>query len=285
MVAKVVLMKGLPGSGKTTRVKNEYSGFIRVNRDSIRLMLYGPEYRYTKEREKAVKQIRNAAIASSLRNGYNVVVDDTNLGTRPEQEITTYLDNQLLSYSLTVDETCLSVPLNVCIERDAQRSGSAHVGRKVIERMYNQHLKPQPLPRDLMLPSAVLVDIDGTLALMQNRHPYEWAKVGQDALNTPVANLVNGLDLETRVILMSGRSSVCRDETIAWLEGNGINFDRLYMRPEGDNRPDVEVKRELYLEHVKGRFNVDFVLDDRDSVVALWRGLGLSCFQVNYGCF
>jgi hypothetical protein len=57
------------------------------------------------------------------------------------------------------------------------------------------------------------------------------------------------------------------------------------MRTENDNRPDSIVKLELYAKHIHGNYNVHVVLDDRNSVVTVWRGLGLKCLQVASGWF
>ena len=57
------------------------------------------------------------------------------------------------------------------------------------------------------------------------------------------------------------------------------------MRETGDSQPDKIVKRKIYENIIKGRFNVKFVLDDRDQVVRTWRNLGLRCLQVAYGDF
>ena len=60
----------------------------------------------------------------------------------------------------------------------------------------------------------------------------------------------------------------------------------LEMRREKDGRQDAIVKRELFDTHILGKYYVEFVLDDRNQVVDLWRNdLGLTCFQVNYGDF
>jgi len=46
------------------------------------------------------------------------------------------------------------------------------------------------------------------------------------------------------------------------------------------------LKKELYDAHVKDKYDVLFVLDDRDQVVNMWRNeLGLACFQVANGNF
>jgi len=57
------------------------------------------------------------------------------------------------------------------------------------------------------------------------------------------------------------------------------------MRSQGDTRPDEIVKREIYEEHIKPLYNVDFVLDDRNKVVKMWRSLGLKVLQVAEGNF
>jgi hypothetical protein len=135
---------------------------------------------------------------------------------------------------------------------------------------------------------AVLVDIDGTLALRTgDRSPYDWDRVGEDEPNPPVIELVRTIRAadQHRIILMSGRDESCRRQTEMWLDAQLVPFDELHMRTEKDNRKDSIVKEELYRRHVEGRYEVAFVIDDRNQVVAMWRGLGLSCFQVAEGNF
>lgn len=139
-----------------------------------------------------------------------------------------------------------------------------------------------------MRPRAVIVDIDGTLALRTgDRSPFDWCRVGEDDPNPAVIELVriiaNSMDYE--IILMSGRDGSCRRQTVMWLDAQGVPFHQLHMRPEKGNRKDSIVKEELYRRHVEGRYDVAFVIDDRNQVVAMWRSLGLSCFQVAEGDF
>lgn len=135
---------------------------------------------------------------------------------------------------------------------------------------------------------AVLVDIDGTLAIRTgDRSPFDWSRVGEDDPNPPVIELVQIIRAagQHRIILMSGRDESCRTQTEMWLDAQQVPFDELYMRPEKDNRKDSIVKEELYRKHVDGRYDVAFIVDDRNQVVAMWRSLGLSCFQVAEGDF
>jgi hypothetical protein len=57
------------------------------------------------------------------------------------------------------------------------------------------------------------------------------------------------------------------------------------MRSAGDMRKDSIVKEEIYRQEILGRYNVWFVLDDRNQVVDMWRLLGLRCLQVAPGNF
>jgi hypothetical protein len=144
----------------------------------------------------------------------------------------------------------------------------------------------------MALPRAVLVDIDGTLALRGTepgaRKFYHWHRVGEDLPNPAVVELVQTLASAGRhaIVVMSGRDAVCRPQTERWLRRHKVPFDELWMRPHKDNRPDTVVKRELYERQVAGRYEVAFVVDDRDSVVRMWRQeLGLTVLQCAYGDF
>ncbi len=138
------------------------------------------------------------------------------------------------------------------------------------------------------LPPAVIVDVDGTLALRTgDRQFYDWHRVGEDDPNPPVVELVQTIAAAGQhyIVVMSGRDEVCRQETDQWLRRHRIPFGELHMRPHKDNRPDSVVKEELYRKHVEPHYGVSFVLDDRDQVVAQWRSMGLTCMQVAPGAF
>lgn len=57
------------------------------------------------------------------------------------------------------------------------------------------------------------------------------------------------------------------------------------MRPAGDKRRDDIIKAEIFDQHIRGHHNILLVLDDRDSVVKMWRSMGLTCLQVAEGNF
>lgn len=134
-----------------------------------------------------------------------------------------------------------------------------------------------------MKPTAIMVDIDGTLAHMNGkRSPFNWSAVKQDDVDEVIASITRHYK---HVIIMSGRDEVCRKETQEWLNKHDIRFDKLIMRPTKDNRPDEIVKWELYKLHVEPDYKIDFILDDRNKVVKMWRENGLKCLQVAEGNF
>jgi len=296
---KLIMTKGLPASGKSTWAKS-MGGYKRINKDDLRAML--DNGKWSGANEKFVLEIRDFLVQHALINGFNVIVDDTNLHPKHEErlkQIVKDYNQQILMpgkkplWEFEIKDFT-DVPIEVCIERDLKRPNS--VGEKVIRNMYKQFLapKPEPIVSDPKLPLCIICDIDGTLAKMGDRSPYDWSKVGLDTLNFSVANVLNtykALDAqnplweETRIIIVSGRDSICRTETKRWLEENCIEYHHLFMRKKGDNRDDRIVKKEIYETKIKGKANVLFVLDDRNKVVEMWRSLGLTCLQVAEGDF
>ena len=131
----------------------------------------------------------------------------------------------------------------------------------------------------------VLVDVDGTISLRTVRGPYEWDKIATDAPNKAVIELLNDLVGNGQsLVFISGREEKYRGETETFIRQHIAGSHNLFLRANGDNRPDEEVKYELYINNISGKFDVRFVLDDRDKIVALWRDVfGLPTFQVRPG--
>jgi hypothetical protein len=135
----------------------------------------------------------------------------------------------------------------------------------------------------------VIFDLDGTFAFIGDRSPYDASKSEADEINAAVHFVYEAIRRgkpETAVLLVSGREDRWRPETERWLARHEIVYDELFMRRSGDRRKDTVVKREIYDQHIKDRFNVLVVFDDRDQVVRMWRDdLNLPCFQVAWGNF
>jgi trehalose-6-phosphatase len=135
----------------------------------------------------------------------------------------------------------------------------------------------------------ILVDVDGTLAKMKRgpgeRSPYDWDRVLEDLPNQSIIELVNTLCDVYTIIILTGRDGIALEDTKKWLKEYGVYYDEIYIRPEGNNQKDSIIKHNIYVNHILPHYDVEFVLDDRDQVVNLWRSIGLTCLQVDYGNF
>jgi predicted kinase len=281
---KMIITKGLPASGKSTWAKEYVSNndqWVRINRDDLRNMR--GKY-WVPSQEDLITQWEDWCVLLALNHGYHVVLDATNLNdSRTKARIDSYKEQHK---DLKTDVKWFKTPLEECIARDNKRENG--VGEKVIRGMYEKYLKPEPpkYDEDDSLPKCIICDIDGTLAEMGNRSPFEWDKVGLDTLKEPVADIANRMAIDNVVFVFSGRDGSCRKETEEWLEDNGVLYDELIMREAGDQTADEKVKRQMFEDHVRGKYYCNLVLDDRDKVVRMWReDLGLTCLQVDYGNF
>jgi hypothetical protein len=137
---------------------------------------------------------------------------------------------------------------------------------------------------------AIICDLDGTLALLNGRDPFNPKTVEHDRLNDPIANIIEVYSRQTffeiEIFFVTGRFEKLRAQTETWLKKHHIEDYQLFMRPDGDFRKDVVYKRQFYERHIAGKYDVLFVLEDRDQTVKMWRQeLGLTCLQVEYGAF
>lgn len=281
---KLIMLKGLPGSGKSTWAKQmscNNQQYIRVNKDDIRNMVG-----YTgSSRENLVLTVRDAAIAAGLKTYKHVIVDDTNFHPKHEKR----LREIAIEYEAEFEIKEFNMSLKECIKNDLKRPIS--VGEKVIKKMYRQYLLPkiEKPPYNFNNPDAIICDLDGTLAIHQGRSPYDLDKLETDTLNVIVFDVImNWVDAKKELIFVSGREDKYKEKTQKWLQQflpESFLADKIFMRPTGDKREDSIVKQELYEKYIKENYNVLLVLDDRNRVVDMWRRNGLTCFQVAEGDF
>lgn len=290
---KLIMTMGLPASGKSTWAKEEVlksGGKIkRVNKDDLRAMIDNSIW--SKGNEKSVLEIRDFIVEHYLSNNLTVIVDDTNLAPQHEEELRKIAEAHNAKFEI---KSFLDVSLATCIARNAARVNPVPVN--AIRSMFNKFLRAKVVgykapEHDPGLPNAIIVDIDGTLAHMTEegrlrfgqQAPYMWENVGEDA---PDETIVRQLRRENCIILLvSGRKAVCRQITLDWLGKHNIPFNELFMRGENDDRNDAIVKEEIYTKEIEGKYNILYVLDDRDRVVEMWRSKGLKCLQVAPGDF
>lgn len=135
----VILMQGLPGSGKTTaarRLQAANSRMLRMSLDDIRFMLSTDPW--TPELAPVVTAAHDAALLAAVRQGRDVVVDNTNLWPERPAAIKGLLAGTEVTWRV---HSLLEVPLETCIARDAARAaaGCPAVGERVIRELWQRH--------------------------------------------------------------------------------------------------------------------------------------------------
>lgn len=323
----LMIFKGLPGSGKSTEaaalVKREPKRWVRINRDDLRSMAVGPgnnPHVRDDRREDMVRNAKNELVRQAMREGYDVILDDTHLVPMTVKKL-----HELAASvgDVTVIEKGVNVDVDTCVKRDAARTGFAHVGEKVIRDFARtsgvdkgrklsdkqSYYPPRWAPGgsgdngvgyadDPSLLTTIDCDLDGTTSLLNGRSPYDASNCDCDPPNRPVVECIKAMyaylvarapddrKQDVMILFTSGREEKFREPTERFLREHlpGIPYE-LHMRQTGDMRKDAVIKREMFDKEIRGKWNVLFVLDDRDQVVDNWREMGLHCFQVAPGAF
>ena len=135
------------------------------------------------------------------------------------------------------------------------------------------------------IPKSVIFDLDGTLSEKSGRETFDFTSAGGDLSVGPIVELALALrEVGWKIIVITGREEKFRGISESWLSVHLGSFESLFMRSDGDYRPDDIVKCEIYLNKIKDVYDVQFVVDDRNRVVKMWREiLGLTCLQVRDG--
>jgi len=305
MRKKVIALRGIPGSGKSTYARTLIGetpdgSIVRINNDELVGMLFGTMWQRQPGIADILKVTRESLLKAYLQQPEinTIIIDNTNLQLRTLRD----LQKITLRFGATfiVDDTLLHVDEQTCVERDALRPNT--VGKCVIRAMARDAAKLGPwkspdyeIPNikkysgDQTLPPCYIFDIDGTLALNKSgRNVHDETRVFEDTVNTYVHAVYKQLKFSTDIVIMSGRHDDCRPDTLKWLQwyiDPEITTDDLYMRAADDNRPDYIIKYELFQQVTKKYFIVG-AFDDRDQVVDLWRNkLQIPTFQVANGDF
>jgi len=307
---ELVILRGLQGSGKTTFahewVAQDPDWRFRVNRDDIRKSAYNKFWGLSHHMEGTISLAETAQAEAALNAGLSVVIDATNLKARTVKEW--YVVANKVGVKVRVHD--LLTPLEECIVNDMKRDKK--VGEDVIRNFndrFFQKGKLPPVPANVEveplgqaytpnpdLPDAIWCDIDGTLAERVHpdapqpvRGPFEEDRVYEDAVREHIADLVRILHAAgKKIVIMSGRTDSCQEETERWLRDNNIPFDDCFMRRTvlDKNRKDNLVKHDLFWANVAPKYNVIFALDDRQQVVDFTRDvLKIPVLQVQPGLF
>lgn len=294
---QAIITVGVSASGKSTwarnfihdRTTNAGEQWVDINRDWERRCILVEKsqgqidrlvWRHWKWKwEDEVTQRCEARLAEAAAAQKSVVISDTNLN----RDRRTALKHKLEALGYDVEYKFFSVTFEEACRRDAERENG--VGYSVIAKQFEQWNAEFHAKHILQagLPECVIVDIDGTMAHMKGRGPFDWARVGEDTVDPVVDRMVQALqDQGFKIVFLSGRDGCCEAETREWLRNKtSVGEFELFMRTAGDSRRDDIVKQELLAEHVEGRYNVFCVFDDRPQMIRKWHAMGLKVMAVS----
>lgn len=302
---KLILVQGISGSGKTTWAKQwveeDPIHRVRLNYDDLRCML--GKY-WVPEREPLMLGIFKSALLEAMDIGYDIIIDNmSNLNPKHQDEyfkIVEDWNNHTTKHLYEIEFKLINTPVEICIERDSKRQ--IPIGEKVIRqqwRKYRDYIIQQSVKEMLNnqlknnpnQPHCIIVDMDATLCFNVTGRPFYGPGASEgmmlDLPNHPVINLVKSYcdTYDCKLIILTGRNESCREATTKWLSANHLFPEKIIMRPDNDYTSGPEQKKFLYELNIKGKYNVDFVIEDSSKVVKMYRDLGLTVLQPNEGKF
>jgi predicted kinase len=95
-MSKVYLLNGLPGSGKSTWARNKIKkdpDTLILSRDDFRTILHGGTYVFDKKYEELILDIEDYAIRACIEQGFDVIIDETNLKQERRLDLIELADN------------------------------------------------------------------------------------------------------------------------------------------------------------------------------------------------
>lgn len=305
IIKKLILTRGIPGSGKSTWAKSWVSEDpehrIRFNWDDMRNMM-GPYW--IPSREPINKHILWAAVNSAAYNDrpYDIVIDNMNLNPKDWKQY----EDWILNYnnSLNSEETNTQyvlefkdffTPIEECIKRDSMRINP--IGEKTIREIYNKYrhfiqttnvekyvnnlIKPDPDK-----PYCVVIDMDSTTCFNINKRPWYGKGATEEMINDienpGVCDIIRTLESQYPIIVATGRDTSQAEVTEQWLKQHNIHPTECYYRKYNDFRKGPEVKREQ-IEKIIEKYNVLVIFEDCEPIVQMYRDMGLTVLQPNKG--
>ena len=127
---EIIVLKGLPASGKTTWAKEfmkTHEDYVRVNKDDIREFFRISKY--SKENEKKVVETEFFLGETALNLGKSLIIDDINFNLTHCSAWLKLATDRNIKYSQKI----FDASVEECIKRDSERKKS--VGKDVILHM------------------------------------------------------------------------------------------------------------------------------------------------------
>ena len=142
---------------------------------------------------------------------------------------------------------------------------------------------------------AVVFDLDGVLSDAASRQHYlesprrDWdaffEACGDDPLIEEIARLLDLLDDQLAIVLLTARPARVQPQTLAWLHRYGLRWDLLVMRDFGDYGAAREFKRRSVRELKEAGFELVLSFEDDRRNVAMFRDEGVPSVYIHSGYY
>ena len=142
---------------------------------------------------------------------------------------------------------------------------------------------------------AVVFDIDGVLSDAASRQHYleggrrDWhaffEACGDDPLIEEVARLLELLEPDLRIVLLTGRPIRVQPQTLAWLERYELRWDVLIMRDFGDYSAAREFKEWTVEELRQAGIEPVLAFEDDRRNLEMFRARGVPCVYIHSGYY
>ena len=131
-MSKLIMMIGIPGSGKSTYIQKNYPDIIPVSRDAIRFELLdergGNYFDYEDEVfERFIAQIIGSLVADDV-----TIADATHLNKKSRARVL----SRVAQFADEIEAVVIDVPLETAFAQNDRREGRAWVKHGIIRRMW-----------------------------------------------------------------------------------------------------------------------------------------------------
>jgi len=141
---------------------------------------------------------------------------------------------------------------------------------------------------------SICIDLDGTLTNFDHRKELYlngeiekfYSLLHKDRVNNWCKTLVDAMFYKNiYIFIVTARPEKYRRETTDWLLRHNIRYHELLMSPGIEEQDNAQAKKYIYEKQIKDKYQVLFVVDDRQDVVKMWRKLGIVCLQCDEGSY
>lgn len=141
-MSKIIMMCGIPGSGKSTFCHKHLTDYTYISRDQIRFSLLNDTDDYFAKEKEVMKKFLEK-INMCIQWGNDFIIDATHLTKSSRRKI---LSQLILPPLYPINEVyCIymKTDLKLALERNSKRTGRKLVPNDVIKKMYEDLEEPE----------------------------------------------------------------------------------------------------------------------------------------------